>query len=331
MEKSAYIQIRVMRGVLLCSIGILLIKFSAFFITHSNAILSDALESIINVLAGAFALYSLILSAKPKDVAHPYGHGKIQFVSAGFEGGLILLAGVIIIGKSILNWINPIEVHSLNDGTLLAAIAGVANYILAQILIRSGRKHNSLTLIADGKHLLTDTWSSVGLVAGVILMQLTNWLWLDNALAIFFGLLIMYTGYKLVRQSIAGLMDEADEQILQEVIEVLQTHRKPVWIDIHNLRIQQYGSSYHIDCHVTLPWYQDLQTSHDELKEMETIIAKEFNHKIELFIHPDPCLPFSCCLCQLEGCKERQQPFDHIIQWNTNNVMRNEKHRLGNE
>lgn len=329
MEKSAYIQIKVMRGVLLCSIAILVLKFAAFFITRSNAILSDALESIINVLAGAFALYSLILAAKPKDAGHPYGHGKIEFISAGFEGGLILLAGIVIIGKSILNWINPIEVRSLDAGVILSGLAGLGNFILAQVLIRTGKNHNSLTLTADGKHLLTDTWSSIGLIIGVLIMQFTGWIWLDNLLAIVFGFLIMYTGYKLVRRSLAGLMDEADEHVLQEVIHVLQTHRSPSWIDIHNLRIQQYGSSFHIDCHVTLPWYQDLQTSHDELKNMENLITREFHKKVELFIHPDPCLPFSCGLCKMENCKERQHPFERTLEWNINNVMRNEKHKLG--
>ncbi len=317
-----------MRIVLACSIGILLLKFSAYFITHSNAILSDALESIINVVAGAFALYSLVLAAKPKDADHPYGHGKIEFISAGFEGGLILLAGIIIIVKSIVNWINPIAIHSLDAGAILAAIAGAANYILARVLIHTARKHNSLTLMADGKHLMTDTWSSAGLVAGVILIQLTGWVWLDNFLAAGFGLLIIYTGYRLVRKALAGLMDEADENILKEVINVLQTNRTPFWIDIHNLRIQQYGSSYHIDCHVTLPWYQDLKTSHDELKNMENLIAREFHRKVELFIHPDPCLPFSCSLCKLKDCPERQKPFERQVEWTVENVMRNEKHQL---
>ena len=328
MEKSAYIQIRVMRTVLVCSIGILLLKFTAFFITHSNAILSDALESIINVVAGAFALYSLVLAAKPKDDDHPYGHGKIEFISAGFEGGLILLAGVVIIVKSIINWIHPIAIHSLDAGAILAAIAGAANYVLARILLHAAKKHNSLTLMADGKHLMTDTWSSAGLVAGVILIQVTGWVWLDNLLAALFGLLIIYTGYQLVRKALAGLMDEADEHILSEVIQVLQTNRTEYWIDIHNLRIQQYGSSYHIDCHVTLPWYQDLKTSHDELKNMEDLIAREFHHKVELFIHPDPCLSFSCSLCQVQNCPERQKPFERRMEWTVANVMRNEKHQL---
>lgn len=304
------------------------IKFIAFFITHSNAILSDALESIINVVAGAFAYYSLKVAARPKDLDHPYGHGKIEFISAGFEGGLILLAGIIIIGKSVMNMIHPVAIHQLEVGAILAAVAGAANFILGRFLIKTGEVHKSITLVADGKHLQSDTWSSFGLVAGVVVIYFTGWVWMDNVLAIGFGGVIIFTGYKLVRKSLAGLMDEADEVIIKEVIQVLNEHRNPNWIDIHNLRILQYGSSYHIDCHITLPWYNDLKSSHDELKNIEDLITAKFHDKVELFIHPDPCLPFSCSLCQLNQCTVRQRPFEYKIEWTSANVMRNEKHHV---
>lgn len=306
----------------------MLVKFIAFFITHSNAILSDALESIINVVAGAFAYYSLKVASKPKDIDHPYGHGKIEFISAGFEGGLILLAGIVIIGKSVMNILHPIVIDQLETGAILATIAGAANFILGRFLIKTGEKHTSITLIADGKHLQSDTWSSLGLVLGVVFIYITGWVWLDNVFAIIFGGVIIFTGYKLVRKSLAGLMDEADENIINDVIQVLNEHRNKNWIDIHNLRILQYGSSYHIDCHITLPWYNDLRTSHDELKNIEDLITAKFHDKVELFIHPDPCLPFSCSLCQLTECPVRQRPFDRKIEWTSANVLRNEKHQL---
>lgn len=328
MEKSAIVKIKAIQTVLITGAVIMLLKFIAFFITHSNAILSDALESIINVVAGAFAYYSLWLAAKPKDVDHPYGHGKIEFISAGFEGGLILLTGIIIIGKSIINMFHPVQIQQLDLGAGIAAVAGTANYFLGRFLISTGEKHKSITLVADGKHLLSDTWSSIGLVAGVILIYVTGLVWLDNIFAIVFGIVIIYTGYRLVRRSLAGLMDEADTNILNDVIQVLNNNRYPKWIDIHNLRVQQYGSSFHIDCHITLPWYHDLKTSHDELKKMEDLIIAKFHHKVELFIHPDPCLPFSCSLCQITDCKVRQQPFQQRVEWTLDNVMLNAKHQL---
>jgi cation diffusion facilitator family transporter len=328
LENSNLIKIKAIRNVLLIGVAIMLLKFVGYFLTHSNALLSDALESIINVVAGAFAYYSIKLAAKPKDIAHPYGHGKIEFVSAGFEGGLILIAGLIIIGKSIMNMLHPVAIEQLNIGAVLATIAGLSNYVLGRFLIKTGQQHQSITLIADGKHLQSDTWSSLGLVAGIILIYVTGWVWLDNVFAIFFAVIIIVTGSKLVRKSLAGLMDEADEYVLNDVVKVLNDNRKPIWIDFHNLRIQQYGSSFHIDCHITLPWYNDLKTTHDELKNIEELITDKFHHQVELFIHPDPCLPFSCNLCQLNNCSVRQNPFAQKIEWTIENILLNEKHKI---
>jgi cation diffusion facilitator family transporter len=328
LENSNRIKIKAIRNVLLIGVAIMLLKFAGYFLTHSNALLSDALESIINVVAGAFAYYSIKLAAKPKDIAHPYGHGKIEFVSAGFEGGLILIAGFIIIGKSIMNMLHPVAIEQLNIGAILATIAGLSNFVLGRFLIKTGQQHHSITLIADGKHLQSDTWSSLGLVAGIILIYVTGWVWLDNVFAIFFAVIIVFTGSKLVRKSLAGLMDEADEFVLKDVVKVLNDNRKPIWIDIHNLRIQQYGSSFHIDCHITLPWYNDLKTTHDELKNIEELITHKFHHQVELFIHPDPCLPFSCNLCQLNNCSVRQNPFAQKIEWTIENILLNEKHKI---
>lgn len=317
-----------MQRVLFAGVLVMLLKFIAYFLTHSNAILSDALESIINITAGAFALYSLHLAAKPKDSDHPYGHGKIEFISAGLEGGLILIAGLIIIIKSISNFIHPTEIHRLDTGAALAAIAGVTNYFLGRYLIKTGEQHKSITLVADGKHLQSDTWSSLGLVAGVVVIYLTQLVWLDNVFAIVFGLIIIYTGYQLIRKSLAGLMDEADEQVLQEVVQVLNNHRQQKWIDMHNLRVQQYGSSFHIDCHITLPWYNNLLATHDELKKIEDLITDKFHHRVELFIHPDPCIPTSCSVCSISNCQERKQPFIQSVEWSLSNLLTNEKHRI---
>lgn len=315
-----------MKTVLIAGIVVMLVKFTAYFITHSNAILSDAMESIINVTAGAFAYYSLRLAAKPKDPGHPYGHGKIEFISAGFEGGLIFIAGIIIITKSVMNLLHPGVVESLDIGAILAAGAGVINFILGRYLINTGTKHKSITLVADGKHLLSDTWSSAGLIVGVLIIYVTGLVWLDSVFAIIFGGIIIFTGYKLVRKSLAGLMDEADENILQEVVTVLNNNRQTAWIDIHNLRIQQYGSSYHIDCHMTLPWYNSLQESHESVKQLEQLIAEKFHERVELFIHPDPCLPFSCAVCQIASCPHRTTAMQQKLDWTLENLLADAKH-----
>jgi len=328
MTDTFKLQLNALRLVIIVGALIMLVKFVAYFLTHSNAILTDAIESIINIVAGGFAYYSIWYASKPKDVNHPYGHGKIEFISAGFEGSLILTTGIFVVGKSIMNLIHPIEVHDLDTGVMLAAFAGMINYFLGKYLIRIGEKNNSITLISDGKHLLTDMYMSIGLIVGLIVIYFTKLIWLDNVLAIIFGLLIMVTGYKLVRKSLAGLMDEADENTLTDVLKVLNENRNHNWIDIHNLRVQQYGSSFHIDCHVTLPWFNDLQSTHEELKKMESVIYKKFDDKVELFIHPDPCIPLSCAICQLSECAVRKHPFEKKMDWTLENLLKNERHQM---
>ncbi|MFI5221783.1 MAG: cation diffusion facilitator family transporter [Bacteroidia bacterium] len=328
MTDSFKLQLNAMRIVIIAGTVIMIIKFIAYLLTHSNAILTDAIESIINIVAGGFAYYSISYASRPKDINHPYGHGKIEFISAGFEGGLILTTGIFILVKSCFNFIHPNEIHSLDTGVILAAGAGFINLILGKYLVRIGKKNKSVTLVADGKHLITDMYMSIALIAGLFVIYITKINWLDNVLAIVFGLLIMVTGYKLVRKSLAGLLDEADENVLNEVLKVLNENRNPNWIDIHNLRVQQYGSSFHIDCHITLPWFNDLQSSHDELKKMESLIETQFDERVELFIHPDPCIPLSCGICQLSDCKVRKNPFGKKMDWTLENVMKNERHQV---
>ncbi len=201
--------IKFQRIVVIVAFLLLAVKFAAYIITHSNAILTDALESIVNVVAGAFGLYSLILAAKPKDESHPYGHGKIEFISASIEGSMILIAGIVIVGKSIFNLFYPQTIQNIESGILLVGVAGIINFIMGKMLENKGKKSNSLTLVAGGKHLQSDGWSTAGLLVGLGLIYLLKFPWIDSAVAILFGLYICYEGYKIVRTSIGGIMDEA--------------------------------------------------------------------------------------------------------------------------
>ena len=236
------------------SIGvvILLVKFLAFHLTNSNAILSDALESIINVVAGSFALYSLILAAKPKDRDHPYGHGKIEFISSGIEGTLILLAGVSIIAKSIHDLFNIHELTELDLGLYLSAGAGLINYTLGWFTERYGNSNNSPTMIASGKHLKSDGYTSLGLILGLAVVLFTGMYWVDSAIAAAFGAYISFIGIKEIRKSVAGIMDEADFELLEELITDIDGDRNENWIDLHNFRAQKFGKGIHIDCHLTI-------------------------------------------------------------------------------
>lgn len=307
---------------------VLIIKFFAFYKTNSNAILTDALESIINIVAGGFGLYSLYLAAKPNDEDHPYGHGKIEFISASIEGSLIFAAGTVMIVKSIYNLFKPIEISSLDIGLLLVVISGIVNFGLGHFAQKSGKKNSSLTLIASGEHLKTDAYTSLGLLIGLGIIYLTKIYWLDNVITILLGFFIIYSGVKILKKSVAGIMDEADFALLEKVVIHLNENRKENWIDIHNLRIIKFGDKIHIDCHTTIPWYFNANEVHDELKLVEENIKDIIPNNLETFIHADPCLPKSCKSCFKSNCKVRQSPFERRIEWTLENVMKNEKHYL---
>lgn len=304
----------------------MLAKFVAYFLTGSNAILTDASESIVNVLAGSFAFYSIYLAARPRDQNHPYGHGKVEFFSAFVEGILILIAGILIILKSVYNLFFPYEIDDLLTGTVIIAATGVINFMLGYYMIVKSRQLNSLTLYADGRHLQTDAYSSAGLVVGLLLVHFTGIDYLDGVLSILLGLYIIYHGYKLVRKSIGGLMDESDFKIVEEVINILNTNRKEAWIDVHNLRTQRYGNELHIDCHLTLPYYFDLVKVHEEVSQVDALINNKVTVKTELFIHADPCLPECCHYCRMPDCPVRNEAKSKDITWTMGNVTLNKKH-----
>lgn len=320
-----------MQLVLLGGLLIMGIKLCAYFLTHSNAVLTDALESVINIITGLFALFSLYYASQPKDEDHPYGHGKIELLSAGFEGGLILISGLLIIGKSVFNFYHPSEIHSLDIAALLSLVAGAANYIMGKYLISIGKTYQSVSITADGKHLISDTISSIGLVLGLLVIHFTRLLWLDNLIAVFFGGFILYTGFKLVKQSINGLLDEADYENLEKLITVLNQNRKDKWIDMHNLRVLKYGHTLHIDAHITLPWYNNLENTHYEVHAVERLIKEKIHEDIEFFIHSDPCVPNSCAICSISNCNVRSAVFQKKLNWTLQNMLPDKKHSLPEE
>lgn len=318
--------IRIQRYIAILSVVLLLGKLWAWYITQSVTILTDALESIVNVIAGFIGLYSVILAAKPRDLNHPYGHGKIEFVSAAIEGSLITFAGLAIIYEAVQLLLEPRAVRSLNVGIYITGATGVINYIVGAYAVRIGKANRSLTVEAAGRHLKTDAYSTFAIVLGLLVLLLTGWQWLDSAVAIAFALFIIVTGYKLVRRSLAGIMDEADEVMLAQVIEVLQNNRRDQWIDLHNLRVIQYGEIMHIDAHMTLPWYYEVRQAEAEIHSLEKLIQDNFDGKVEMFIHIDACMPYSCKLCALQSCQVRQAPFVSQLQWTPGNVRVDSKH-----
>ena len=305
-----------------------IVKIIAWYLTESVAILTDALESIVNVVAGLIGIYSLYISAKPKDYDHPYGHGKVEFISSAIEGTLITVAGFIIIYEAINNLIHPHAIKKLDYGIILVAGTAIVNYIAGSFCIRTGKKNNSLALIGSGKHLQSDTLSTFGIIAGLILMLFLHYSWIDSAVAILFSFIIIFTGYKIVRSSVAGIMDEADLELLKKMVVMLNQNRQPNWIDLHNLRIIKYGGTIHLDCHMTVPWYLNVHEAHKEIDTLSGLVKNEYGESVELFVHSDGCLDFSCSICIKQDCNVRKHSFEKKIEWTMENISGNQKHHL---
>ncbi len=305
--------------------------------THSSTVLTDALESIINVAAGVLGLYSLILSAQPKDENHPYGHGKVEFISAGVEGTLITLAGVLIVAQAIWTLIVGGEpIGNVGIGLYIAAFAGAVNYLLGYLTEKQGHKSGSLAMIAGGKHLKSDAYSTVGMVIGLLAIFLLQSVWqmdraaqiLDNVVAIIFGGFIGWTGYGILRESVAGIMDEVDIDLVKNIVKHLNENRAENRIDVHNLRIIKYGPSLHIDCHITVPWFFTTREAHEEVDSLEQLLRLNLDPSVEVFVHVDPCIPTSCFLCERNNCSERSTDFKGRVEWTAEMIMKNRKHGL---
>lgn len=325
-HNSSQINLRWLTFSLVAGFCVMGVKFSAYYITFSNAILSDALESIINLVAGSVALISVYFSSLPKDNNHPYGHGKVEFLSAGFEGAIIAIAGISIVVKGIYNLFFPNALAFIDIGMVLVAFGGTVNFILGWFLVKNGKKSNSIATISSGKHLLSDAYSTIALLAGLALLYVTKLTWIDQCIAILMGGFILMEGIKLIRGALSGILDEADNELIKKVVEILEQNRSHNWIDIHNLRIIKYGSALHVDCHVTLPWYYDLNQTHHEVEIIEDIIEQKISNRVEFFIHADPCVLSSCKICLLSQCQVRQHAFEQRQVWEFENIIRNEKH-----
>lgn len=304
------------------------IKITAWYLTDSLAILSDALESIINIIGAVAGLIALRLAMKPKDMNHPYGHGKIEFLSSAFEGLIIGTTGLIIIYESIVSFKIEREISSLDYGVLLILVSGLVNFVLGKYAIKKSNEYNSLQLSTSGHHLLSDGYTTMALVVGLIILYFTNIAQIDNIIALLLSIILIITSYKILRKSLAGILDEADDELLDKVILFLNKIKNENWVDLHNLRIIKYGSTLHFDCHLTVPWYFNVNEAHAEVDALEKAIRNEFGDSIEMFVHTDGCMPFSCKICTKHDCTKRISPFEKKIEWTLKNIKSNQKHSI---
>jgi cation diffusion facilitator family transporter len=303
--------VRLRAGLISLGVSIVLLaaKYEAYLLTGSTAILSDALESIVNVVAAVFALGGLIFAGRPADRNHPYGHGKIEFVSAAFEGGLIAFAALIIVYEVAQSLIHGVHVRQIESGLLITLGAGVVNLALGWFLLRSGRRHDSLTLIADGRHVLSDFYTSVGIVGGLLLVRATGIAWLDPLVAAVVALNLMWTGARLVRQAAGGLLDEEDTALLNRLLEVLRGYIGQGVIRVHHLRAIRAGRFNHVDAHLVVPEFWSLDQAHELAEDLARRVMNDVGADGELVFHTDPCHRVYCAMCDLDGCPVRREPY----------------------
>lgn len=294
-------------------VGVLLLalKFYAFTITNSQAIFSDALESIINVVASLITLTVIILAAKPPDEDHPYGHGKLENMAATFEGGAITMAGLIIVEESLKALFKGNEVKELNLGLVLTLVAGLINGLMGYFLHRKGKNMHSEALLSSGTHLMTDALTSAGVLLGLFLVKWTGLPWLDPAIAAVFGATLCYSGSKILLRSGNVLLDGHDQKIIERLAELFETHHRPGVIHIHHTRVIRHGSFHHIECHMVVPEFWTIAESHEFSESFEADLMKDYPVGGELRMHLDPCRRVYCETCELEYCPIRAAAYKH--------------------
>jgi cation diffusion facilitator family transporter len=294
---------------LLVSVVLLGAKYQAYLLTGSTAVLSDALESIVNVAAAAFAIGGLLFARRPADRNHPYGHGKIEFFAAAFEGGLIAFAALLILWEAARALVRGVEIRAIDVGLAVVVAAGLVNLVLGWYLVRTGRRYASLTLIADGKHVLSDFWTSAGVVVGLGLVRITGLSWLDPLAAALVALNLLWTGFRLVREAAGGLLDEEDPALLGRLLGAMEGHVGQGVIRIHHLRAIRAGRFHHVDAHLVVPEFWTVEQAHEVAEAVAARVIEEVGVEGEIEFHTDPCHRSYCAMCDLDDCPVRREPF----------------------
>lgn len=307
---------------LVVSIIVLILKGKAYYTTNSVAVLSDALETVVNVVTALVALYAVKVAAEPADEGHPYGHGKFEYFSAAFEGGLIFFAALAIIFRSIEAFFIETKLQNLSDGNILLIAATLLNLGTALFLQSYGKKNNSEALKASGQHIMSDVATTVGVVAGLFLVNWTGIIWIDSVVGLCMGLWLVSEAYSILRINSGALLDEADENALEQLAEVINKHKNSAVIDIHNVRMIRSGNFHHIDAHMVVPEFWDVSRVHLLTHEFEENVVKDYKYEGEFAFHIDPCKKSFCTKCKIENCAIRQKDFIEIKYMDKNHLVK---------
>jgi len=289
-------------------VAVLGLKYLSYLLSGSVALKSDAIESVVNVVAAVFALGAVVFAGKPADKDHPYGHGKIEHFSAAFEGGLIALAAAFILFEATEGLIHGVVLKNLGRGLLVNLAAGAINGLLGWFLLTQGRKKRSRALEADGHHILSDFWTTVGIATGLLAVKLTGIKWLDPVMAMVVGLLLARTGFRLVKESSQALLDMEDPEVLAKVLAAMNHVRTWDIIAVHEMRTFRSGRYTHVDVHMVVPEYYPVRQAHDLCEDFGKRLLEDADIEGEVHTHVDPCGRLYCERCPAEACAIRQAP-----------------------
>tara|TARA_B110001454_G_C12723312_1_gene436600 strand:+ start:19319 stop:20317 length:999 start_codon:yes stop_codon:yes gene_type:complete len=304
------------------SFAVLALKFAGYYVSGSTAIFGDALETLVNVLTAFTALTVILFVAMPADENHPYGHGKLEFFSAAFEGGLVFFAGVSILIESARAFKSQQALVEIETGMVFIFIASLINLFMALGLRKVGEKQKSVTLIASSVHLMSDVYTTAGVLAGLLLVKFTQLMWIDSVVSALVALHLLVESYKIVRKSVSGLTDEMDQETLKELAVAIQENVRPGIINIHNLRSIRSGSFHHIDAHLIVPEFWDVAKVHKVTHDFEKRVVTDYPYDGEFAFHLDPCGRKYCTACDVSDCPVRQSPFQKRFSFDSNHMIK---------
>jgi cation diffusion facilitator family transporter len=284
-------------------------KWWAYIVSDSVALKTDALESFINIIAVIMAIIAVYHAGRPADHNHPYGHGKIEFFSSAIEGGMLFFGGCYLIYESVQNLILNAQPLELNHALFLSAISGIMNGVLGAWQLRAGKKLQSEAIIADAKHILTDFFTTIGVIFGLFIADKTELYFLDPVCAIIVSLLLLRNAYVIVRRSAMLLSDTEDPELIDSIVDLLNTPlRNKDVIDIHRLRSFRSGNKNYIDLHVVVPEFWNVRHAHDSAEELCSSLQKSLKKITEFHPHVEACMQKYCAQCEVEDCPVRQSP-----------------------
>ena len=298
------------------SILLLVVKYIAYKLTSSEAIYSDALESIVNVVMTFVSLIAIRYAMAPPDDDHPYGHGKVELFSSSLESVLLIFAGSVVCLESAQGLYHGHSIEELNIGLLLTTFAGVVNLVLGLYLENLGKKLDSIALVSNGKHLVLDFYTSLVILIGLLVVKFTSISRIDSLLALLMGIHLIFAGKKLLQESLSGLLDVKDEQLIDGICSAYNEIVISGIINLHLLKVIKSGDFIHIDGHVVIPEFWTVDSAHDEVEKFSNALASKLKKGAEINLHIDPCLKKYCKVCDYDNCPIRVEEFCQRVKLN---------------